>query len=311
MEDPPLLPPYETVRALSDLYTFQCSQWAPIRNSQIIGRYKEIPLQRKHVDTKGSQLIRKYKEIPVYIRIQIPKADGPPLFETATALSDLYTFQCCQWVPIRNSQIIGRYKEIPVQRKHVGTKGSQLIRKYKEIPVYIRIQIPKADGPPIWNCLMRKWQPRVFIPSMRTHSKQSIIRKYKEIPVYIWIQIPKADGPPQKAHCHDNNSYNFSDFQLYQVTLPIYPPLSLWSKSWKWYTALHSIQLYIYLLSLYELCHLELSKWTGQSCICFYAKFLWFYHVVAVIVHFTTTYICCCCCCCSCCCVLHIRSNNN
>ena len=38
----------------------------------------EIPVQRKHVDTKGSQLIRKYKEIPVYIRIQIPKADGPP-----------------------------------------------------------------------------------------------------------------------------------------------------------------------------------------------------------------------------------------
>ena len=66
--------------------------------------------------------------------------------------------------------------------------------------------------------------------------------------------------------------------------------------------------IYIYLLSLYELCHLELSKWTGQSCICFYANFLWFYHVV-VIVHFTTTYICCCCC--SCCCVLHIRNNNN
>ena len=40
-------------------------------------------MQRKHVDTKGSQLIRKYKEIPVYIRIQIPKADGPPPSETA------------------------------------------------------------------------------------------------------------------------------------------------------------------------------------------------------------------------------------
>ena len=71
-------PPFETARALSDLYAFQCSQWAPIRCSQIIGRYKEIPVQRKHVDTKGSQPIRKYKEIPVYIRIQIPKADGPP-----------------------------------------------------------------------------------------------------------------------------------------------------------------------------------------------------------------------------------------
>ena len=47
-------------------------------------------MQRKHVDTKGSQLIRKYKEIPVYIRIQIPKADGPPhlklLDEKVTAM---------------------------------------------------------------------------------------------------------------------------------------------------------------------------------------------------------------------------------
>ena len=74
----------------------------------------------------NSQLIRKYKEILVYIRIQIPKADGPPPFETARALNELYAFQCCQWEPIRSSQ---------------------LIRKYKEIPVYIRIQIPKADGP--------------------------------------------------------------------------------------------------------------------------------------------------------------------
>ena len=145
-------PPLETARALSDLYTFQCSQWVPIRYSQIIGRYKEIPVQRKHVDTKGSQLIRKYKEIPVYIRIQIPKADGPPPFETAWRESDSHAFSYCQWEPIRNSQ---------------------LIRKYKEILVYIRIQIPKADGPPIWNCLTRKWQPCIFILSMRTHSKQS------------------------------------------------------------------------------------------------------------------------------------------
>ena len=149
----------------------------PIRNSQIIGRYKEIPVQRKHVDTKGSQLIRKYKEIPVYIRIQIPQTDSPPLYETVRALSDLYAFQCSQWAPIRNSQIIGRYKEIPVQRKHVDTKGSQLIRKYKEILVYIRIQIPKTDGPPLWNCQSSEWPLRFSMQSMSTHSKQSNNRK--------------------------------------------------------------------------------------------------------------------------------------
>ena len=42
--------------------------------------------------------------------------------------------------------------------------------------------------------------------------------------------------------------------------------------------------------------HLELSKWTGQSCISFYSKFLsislLFYHVaVVVVVCDTTTYI--------------------
>ena len=120
----------------------------------------------------------------------------------------------------------------------------------------------------------------------------------------------KTDEPPQ----YQTRQLYRSDFQIFRSTCWhcwLTPLVSLWSKSWKWYTALHSIQLYIYLLSLYQLCHLELSKWTGQSCICFYAKFLsislWFYHVVVVVVvvvvvYYTTTYICCCCCCC---CVLH------
>ena len=30
--------------------------------------------------------------------------------------------------------------------------------------------------------------------------------------------------PPCRTHCHVDNSYNFSDCQLYQVTLPIDPP---------------------------------------------------------------------------------------
>ena len=241
MEDPS--PPYETVRALSDLYAFQCSQWEPIRNSQIIGRYKEIPVKRKHVDTKGSQPIRKYQEIPVDIRIQIPKADGPPIwncqssewplrfsmqsmsthsnsqiigrykeipvkrkhvdtqrhadtkgrwsppYETVRALSDLYAFQCSQWVPIRNSQIIGRYKEIPVKRKHVDTKG---------------MQIPKADGPPPLVETARAlsdlyaFQCSQWVPIRNSQ----IIGRYKEIPVQRkhvdtkGMQIPKADGPP-------------------------------------------------------------------------------------------------------------------
>ena len=52
-----VLPQVKTARALSELYAFECCQWEPIQNSQ---------------------LIRKYKEIPVYIKIQIPKADCLP-----------------------------------------------------------------------------------------------------------------------------------------------------------------------------------------------------------------------------------------
>ena len=33
---------FETARAQSELFTFQCGHLAPIRNSQIIGRYKEM-----------------------------------------------------------------------------------------------------------------------------------------------------------------------------------------------------------------------------------------------------------------------------
>ena len=41
--------------------------------------------------------------------------------------------------------------------------------------------------------------------------------------------------------------------------------------SFTFYVALY---IYIYILSLYLLSHLQLSKWTGQSCISFYSKFL-------------------------------------
>ena len=35
-------PVFETARAQSDLFAFQCSQWEQIWNSQVIGRYKEM-----------------------------------------------------------------------------------------------------------------------------------------------------------------------------------------------------------------------------------------------------------------------------
>ena len=35
-------PPFETARAQSELFAFQCGPWEPIQNSQLIGRYKEM-----------------------------------------------------------------------------------------------------------------------------------------------------------------------------------------------------------------------------------------------------------------------------
>ena len=57
-------PQFETARAQSELFTVQCHQWEPIRNGQ---------------------LIRKYKEIPVHIEnIEIPKSDRPPFWNCQT-----------------------------------------------------------------------------------------------------------------------------------------------------------------------------------------------------------------------------------
>ena len=42
-------PPFETARAQSELFAFPCGQWEPIWKSQIIGRYKEIPLHTENM----------------------------------------------------------------------------------------------------------------------------------------------------------------------------------------------------------------------------------------------------------------------
>ena len=39
-----LPPPFETARVQSDLFTVQCCQWEPIWNSQLIRKYKKIPV---------------------------------------------------------------------------------------------------------------------------------------------------------------------------------------------------------------------------------------------------------------------------
>ena len=79
----------ETARAQSELFTFQYSQWVPIRNSQIIGRYQEMSPGESYSQSEliwNSQLIGRYKEM---------------------SPGESYG----QWELIWNSQIIGGYKE--------------------------------------------------------------------------------------------------------------------------------------------------------------------------------------------------------
>ena len=66
-------PPFETVRAQSELFAFQFGQWETIRNSQLIGRYKEMSVWHQ-----------------VNLMIYPPgKSDRDQ--------SDLFTVQCCHW----------------------------------------------------------------------------------------------------------------------------------------------------------------------------------------------------------------------
>ena len=156
-------PPFETARALSQLFAVQCHQWEPIQNSQLIRIYKEgnIPLPQFKTARALSQLftvqchqwepIRNGQLIRIYKEGNIPL----PPFETARALSQLFTVQCHQWEPIWNIQLIRIYKEgnIPlppfktaIAQSELCTfqcdqwepiRNSQLIRIYKEIPVHL------------------------------------------------------------------------------------------------------------------------------------------------------------------------------
>ena len=59
-------PQFETGRAQSELFTFQCGQWEVIWNSQLIGRYKEMSPGESYSQWEliwNSQLIEGYKEM--------------------------------------------------------------------------------------------------------------------------------------------------------------------------------------------------------------------------------------------------------
>ena len=89
---------FETARAQSELFAFQCGQCAPIGNSQIIGRYKEMSPGESYSQSEliwNSQLIGRYKEMSP------GESNG-------------------QWQLIWNSQLIGRYKEMSTGESYIS-----------------------------------------------------------------------------------------------------------------------------------------------------------------------------------------------
>ena len=108
---------FETARAQSELFTFQCGQWVPIRNSQIIGRYQEMSPGESSSQSEliwNSQLIGRYKEMSP------GESHG-------------------QWELIWNSQLIGRYKEMSPRESY------------------------------IWNCQSTEWTLHFSMWSMSAH----------------------------------------------------------------------------------------------------------------------------------------------
>ena len=141
---------FETARAQSELFAFQCGQWELIWNSQLIGRYKEMSPGESYGQWEliwNSQLIGRYKEM---------------------SPGESYG----QWELIWNSQLIGRYKEMSPGESYSQWEliwNSQLIGRYKEM---------SPGESYVWNWQSSEWTLRFSMQSMRAHClKQSTNRK--------------------------------------------------------------------------------------------------------------------------------------
>ena len=114
---------FETARAQSELFAFQCGQWELIWNSQLIGRYKEMSPGESYIWNCQSTewtICFSMRSMRAYLKQSTNRKikrnvtrwilQYTPPFETARAQSELFAFQCGQWELIWNSQLIGRYK---------------------------------------------------------------------------------------------------------------------------------------------------------------------------------------------------------
>ena len=214
-------PLFKTARAESELFGVQWRKWEPIRNSQLIRKYKEIPVQiYRDTDTKGRWT--------------------PPV-NTARAQSDLFTVQCCHWdskadgppkSTLSEHRVISSLFTVVIETKWEPIRNSQLIRKYKEIPVQIyrdtdtkdrwtppvntaRAQSDlftvqccqwdsKADGPPWWTLPEHRVISSLFNVVSETQRQMdppvNTVRAQSDLfTVHCCHWDSQADGPPQST----------------------------------------------------------------------------------------------------------------
>ena len=152
-----IYPPwFESARAQSELFTFQCSQWELIWNSQLIGRYKEMSPGESYNQWPPQFETVRATEWTLCFSMQSMWAHLKQSTNWKTIKkcqkSELFAFQCSQWELFWNSQLIGRYKEMsPGESYNIS--------------------------PLVWNCQSTDWTLHFSMWSMRAHLKQSTNRK--------------------------------------------------------------------------------------------------------------------------------------
>ena len=154
---------FETARAQSELFTFQCSQWELIWNSQLIGRYKEMSPGESYSQWEliwNSQLIRRYKEMSPGESYNIPPRCTLKLPEHRV---NSLLFNAVNEHPLETVKLIRRYKEMSPGESYSQWEliwNSQLIGRYKEM---------SPGESYIWNCQSSEWTLHFSMQSMSIH----------------------------------------------------------------------------------------------------------------------------------------------
>ena len=203
---------FETARAHSELFAFQCSQWELIWNSQLIGRYQEM--------SPGD--IKKCHQVNLTC-------------ETARAQSELFAFLYGQWELIWNSQLIGRYQEmspgesynIPplcnwqssewalhfsMQSMRAHLKQSTHRKISRNVTRWYKEMSPGESY--MWNCQSTEWTLRFSLWSMRAHLKQSTHRKIsRNVTRWILQYTPPLQLAELRVSSSLFNAVNESSFE--------------------------------------------------------------------------------------------------